>query len=129
MLNKLLKLQKNAYSPYSKFKVAAILVSNSDKEYVGVNIENSAYGVTICAERSALFSAISQGEKPGFFKEIHIIGGEGEDIITPCGPCRQVLLELAPNSKIIQYSSLGEKRINTIKELLPFGFTKDKLQK
>ncbi len=124
MINKLLELQKDSYSPYSGFKVSAILVDKHGVEHKGVNIENASYGPTNCAERSAVFSAISIGVKPLDFKEIHILGDDPNTIISPCGVCRQVLLEMAgPNAMVYQYSKSGKVRKNTVKELLPFGFS------
>ena len=72
MKEKLEKLLDNAYAPYSNFKVSCILKTNDSKEFIGVNVENASYGATICAERSAILSAISHGYKKGDFQEIHI---------------------------------------------------------
>lgn len=83
MIEKLKELQKNSYSPYSNFKVSAIVVMNDGNEFFGVNVENASYGATICAERSAIVSAISRGYTKGSFKELHIMVGSGE-IGMPC---------------------------------------------
>ncbi|NQZ29006.1 MAG: cytidine deaminase [Mycoplasmatales bacterium] len=129
VLDKLKKLQKNAYTPYSNFRVAAILVDSKGGEWKGVNIESASYSPTNCGERSAIFSAISNGVKSQEFKEIHILGDSKNKIITPCGVCRQVMIELMPiNAKVFQYSINGEVRVNTVDELLPFGFEKGDLK-
>ncbi len=129
VLDKLKELQKNAYAPYSNFRVAAIAIDNDGKEWKGVNVESASYAPTNCGERSALFSAISNGIKAKHFKEIHIIGGSEDKIISPCGVCRQVMIELMPiTAKVFQYSANGEVRINTVGELLPFGFDKGDLE-
>ncbi|CAM9141197.1 cytidine deaminase [Mycoplasma marinum] len=128
-LDKLIELQKKSYVPYSGFRVAAILIDSNNKEWKGVNVENAAYSPTNCAERSALFSAISNGVKVNSFKEIHIIGGVEDKIVSPCGVCRQVIVELMPlDAKVIQYSANGAIRINKVEELLPYGFTKGDLK-
>ncbi len=129
VLDKLKELQKNAYTPYSEFNVSAILIDTDGKEWKGVNIENAAYTPTNCGERSALFSAISNGVKPKSFKEIHILGNSEDKIISPCGVCRQVMIELMPiDAKVFQYSVNGKIRLNTVGELLPFGFDKKDLK-
>ncbi len=129
VLDKLKELQKNAYVPYSDFRVAAILIDKDGKEWKGVNVESAAYAPTNCGERSALFSAISNGVKSQEFKEIHIIGGSEDKIISPCGVCRQVMIELMPiDAKVFQYSANGEVRVNTVGDLLPYGFEKGDLK-
>ncbi len=128
VLDKLIKLQKNSYSPYSNFKVAAILIDADGNEWKGVNVESASYSPTNCAERSAIFSAISNGRKSKEFKEIHIIGGDPKKIAAPCGVCRQVLAEhMATNAKIYQHSVNGDLRVNTVEDLLPFGFSEEDL--
>ncbi len=128
MKNKLIKLQKKSYSPYSNFKVAAILVTATGKEYEGVNIESATYTPSVCAERSALSAAISQGEKPGTFKEIHLIGGDGTRLVTPCGVCRQVLFEHMSEDGLLFHYVKDEVVKLTIKELLPHAFSDKNLK-
>lgn len=123
----LLKLQKNAYSVYSKFPVASILIDKQNNEYFGVNVENSSYGLTMCAERNAIFSAISSGKKRGEFKEIHLIGGNNESVITPCGACRQVMNEFFDDDVKIIAHSINSETQYTISKLLPYAFDKSKL--
>ena len=92
MKDKLEKLLDNAYAPYSHFKVACIIKTKDNQEFMGVNVENASYGATICAERSAIVSAISKGYKKGDFKELHVMVSSGS-IGTPCFICRQVISE------------------------------------
>ncbi|ADQ05066.1 cytidine deaminase [Caldicellulosiruptor owensensis OL] len=112
--------QKKAYAPYSCFKVGAAAVGNSSKVYTGCNVENASYSLSMCAERIALFKAISEGESE--IKALYIIGPENEPI-SPCGACRQVIFELARNSTIYLSNCNMTKVIETnSKELLPYGF-------
>ena len=90
MKDKLLKLLENSYSPYSKFRVAAILVTKDGKEFNGVNVENASYGATICAERSAIVSAISDGYKKNDFEKLYVMC-DNEKIGMCCMICRQVI--------------------------------------
>lgn len=119
-----IKQMKNAYSPYSNFKVGAALLTESGKVFGGCNIENSAFSATVCAERTAIFKAVSEGEKK--FEAIAICGGENgniKGICTPCGVCRQVLSEFCTKDfKVILVSSSDEYKIYTLEELLPFAF-------
>lgn len=118
-----------AYVPYSQFRVGAALLHESGQIYRGCNIENAAYGPTNCAERTALFSAIANGAKPGSFKAIAVIG-DTTDPITPCGVCRQVLVELCvPNTIVIMGNLKGESKVMTVAELLPGAFTPTSLLK
>jgi len=124
--------RKMAYTPYSEFKVGAALLTKGGKIYRGCNIENATYTPTNCAERTAFFKAISEGEHE--FQCIAIVGGKGEDISTeicpPCGVCRQVMMEFCdPDSfKIILGKNTGEWEVYTLRELLPFGFGPENLK-
>ncbi|MGS0939406.1 cytidine deaminase [Pseudomonas luteola] len=111
------------YSPYSQFPVGAALLTEDGRVIRGVNVENISYGLTNCAERSALFSAISQGSAPRSFKAIAVYAPK-VPLISPCGACRQVLLELmAPDAVIIcQGSDASATKVWTLKELLPGAF-------
>ncbi|WP_033161121.1 cytidine deaminase [[Mycoplasma] collis] len=127
MIKKLKNLLKIAYAPYSNFQVAAILKDKNNNEWKGVNVENAAYPSGICAERSAIFGAISHGFVPGEIVEIHIIS-KSDDYISPCAGCRQVMTEFMPlDSKIYQYKNNGEYRINTLNELVPFPILKEQI--
>ena len=121
------KVKLNSYSPYSNFKVGAVLLSESGNLYTGVNVENSSYGLTNCAERPAVFKAISEGDKN--FKTIVLVS-DAEDFITPCGACRQVLMEICGKDlEVVMSNSDNEIRILKLEELLPLSFNKEYLDK
>lgn len=120
---------KNSYAPYSNYNVGAALICKNGNVYKGCNIENASYSLTNCAERTALFSAIANGEKE--FAAICIVGGKnGEisDYAMPCGACRQALSEFC-NEKFKVYIGINEDNIKeyTLSELLPYSFNKSKL--
>ena len=123
------KARKNAYAPYSKISVGAALLTNDGKIYTGANIENSSYGATVCAERSALFSAVSAGERE--FSAIAIVGGrcgeEPTDSFYPCGICRQCLREFSGGGLKIMTEKCGEPESVSLSELLPMAFSKELL--
>ena len=108
-----------AYVPYSHFPVGAALECSDGTVFTGCNIENAAYGLTICAERTAIFKAISEGHRD--FKRI-VIAGKSEDYCVPCGSCRQVMQEFAPQMEVICLNGKGEAKHFALKELLPYGF-------
>lgn len=108
-----------AYVPYSHFPVGAALLCKDGTVFTGCNIENAAYGATICAERTAIFKAISEGHRD--FKRI-VIAGKSEDYCVPCGSCRQVMQEFAPQMEVICLNGKGEAKHFALKELLPYGF-------
>lgn len=112
----------NAYAPYSKFLVGAAIKVSDGTIITGCNVENISYGLTICAERNALFKMVSEGYKKEDAKMMVIIGDTDEPI-TPCGACRQVMAELLDNNCIIYLANLKNniKKI-TMEELLPYGF-------
>ncbi len=110
--------RRNAYAPYSGFKVGAALKAASGKVYLGCNIENGAYGDTICAERVAFFKAISEGERE--FEAIAIVGDTSDCF--PCGTCRQVMAEFCDGDFKIVVGSPEEYKIYALKELLPHAF-------
>lgn len=110
----------NAYAPFSKYHVGAALLTADGKVYTGVNIENSSYGATICAERTAFAKAISEGERE--FVKIAISAGDVES--TPCGICRQFMYEFAPEIEVITKAD-GKLRIRKLCQLLPDGFVLD----
>ncbi len=113
--------QKKAVAPFSNFPVGAALQTKSGKIYSGCNIENSTYGLTICAERVALYKAISEGESE--FDSM-VITAETQEFCPPCGACRQVLIEFAPDLAIILLNAAGETKDTSISELLPEAFDK-----
>lgn len=111
--------KKNSFSPYSKFRVGAALLTSSGRIYTGCNIENSSFSLTICAERVALFKAVSEGENK--FKAM-AIASDSEQLISPCGACRQVMFDLAPDIDVILTSSKGQTSIIKSSSLLPKPF-------
>lgn len=116
---------EKAYVPYSKFPVGACLVTKSGKTYTGVNIENASYGLTNCAERTAIFKAVSEGDLT--FKHL-VVAGETDQPISPCGACRQVLVEFCePTMPVTLVSKTGELKETTIAGLLPYSFTDEQL--
>lgn len=122
MKEKLVNLLNNSYSPYSNYKVAAIVVMKDGKEFNGVNVENVSYGATICAERVAINSAISAGYKKHDFESIYIINSTN-DISVPCFICRQVFLEFFELSKeVICININGNEKIYKISDLCPYPF-------
>ena len=110
---------ENAYVPYSHFKVGAALLSKDGRVFKGCNIENASYGATNCAERTAVFKAVSEGVRE--FEKIAIVASSG-DYASPCGICRQVLFEFMPDGKVILDSDEKGVVTYTVRELLPMGF-------
>lgn len=128
MKEKLLKLLENSYSPYSNFRVAAILITKDGKEFNGVNVENASYGASICAERSAIVSAISNGYKKHDFEKMYVMC-DNEKIGMSCMVCRQVISEFFESDKeIIAMNPNGETITHTVSELCPYPFNEDDLK-
>ena len=128
MKDKLVKLLNNSYSPYSNYKVASIVVMNDGTEFGGVNIENASYGATVCAERSAIFAAISAGYKRYDFKEIYTMNGTHQ-IGSSCFICRQVISEMfREDCKCVSMNIDGDEEVHTVKEICPFPFSDDNLK-
>ena len=126
MREELVKLLNNSYAPYSKYNVSAICVMMDGKMIGGVNIENASYGATICAERVAIFKAISMGYKKGDFKELHIMVNS-DKIGTPCFICRQVFSEFFNENMNVYMYSKNDMISKTVRELCPYPFTEDNL--
>lgn len=127
MKEELLKLHENSYAPYSNFLVSAIVVMKDDTKFSGVNVENASYGASICAERSAITSAISAGYGPGDFSELNIMVSSGE-IGMPCFICRQVIAEFFDKDAIIRcYANDGRFKEYKVEELCPYPFGHDDL--
>jgi cytidine deaminase len=112
------KARKKAYTPYSHYKVGAALLGKSGKVYTGCNVENASYSHTVCAERTAVLKAVSEGETE--FEAIAVVTKNGG---SPCGACRQVLSEFAPKLTIYIADKNGEYRTTTMQKLLPDSFT------
>ena len=118
---------KNSYAPYSQFHVGAAVACRDGKVFYGANIENASYGATNCAERSAMFSAYSNGVRKEDIEAIAIVA-DGETIATPCGICRQVMAELLDMDTPVYMSNGKEDLDLTVKDLLPYAFTQEDLQ-
>lgn len=112
-----------AYAPYSKFKVGAAVETKTGRIYTGCNVENASYGLSNCAERTAIFKAISEGERE--LTRLAVIA-DSPDPASPCGACRQVIAEFGIKT-IIMCNTKGERREVTLRELLPFAFDKTDL--
>ncbi|WP_235699929.1 cytidine deaminase [Clostridium hydrogenum] len=116
------KACENAYAPYSNYQVGACVLTKDSKHFIGANVENASYGLTNCAERNAIFQAYSNGYRKGDIEAIAIVS-KGKTLATPCGACRQVLVELLEKNTPIVLSNHKEEKITNIEELLPMSFT------
>lgn len=119
LMQKAVSMLDMAYMPYSHFPVGAALECDDGTVYTGCNIENAAYGATICAERTAICKAVSEGHRR--FRRI-VIAGKSQQFCVPCGTCRQVLREFAPEIEVICLNGAGEARRFKLPELLPYSF-------
>ena len=132
LLEEAKKARLKAYTPYSNFKVGAALLTKSGKVYLGCNIENATYTPTNCAERTAFFKAVSEGKRE--FEKIAIVGaidGEYANVMcSPCGVCRQVMMEFCDPKEFQIILANGENtcRVMTLEELLPCGFSSSNLK-
>lgn len=113
--------RKSAYAPYSKYKVGAALITDKDKIYSGSNVENASYGLTICAERAAVFKAVNDGER--IIKAIALVSSTSA-LPVPCGACRQVLAEFSDklDMLVVFVNSKGKKITKNLRDLLPDAF-------
>ncbi len=123
LIQKAKEAREKSYSPYSHFKVGAALKTKSGKIYTGTNVENASYGLTVCAERVAVYKAVSEGERE--FETLAIYT-EAEELTPPCGACRQVLWEFSRNLVIILANHREEKALK-LSDLLPLPFGKETL--
>ena len=114
-----ISMLEKAYCPYSHFPVGAALECEDGTVYTGCNVENAAYPAGICAERNAIFHAVAEGHTQ--FKRI-VVAGKSKDFCVPCGMCRQVMREFAPELEIICLNDAGEEQTFTLSELLPHSF-------
>lgn len=125
LIEKAKEAAKNAYVPYSGFKVGAALLTKNGRLYLGCNIESSSYSPTNCAERTAIFKAVSEGERE--FEKIAIVGGKNGnfyDYCTPCGVCRQVMSEFCSEDFTVLLGKNGDEyKSLTLGELLPYSFS------
>ena len=125
LIRKALEIKEKAYVPYSDFHVGAAVFTEDEKVYTGCNIEIASYSPTICAERTAIFKAVSEGSKK--IKIIAIVGDAG--FTYPCGVCRQVIREFGKDAKIIIAKSEDEYKEYTLEDLLPHSFGPEDLKK
>ncbi len=124
------KAAEKAYVPYSGYTVGAALLTEDGRVYLGCNIENAAYGPTNCAERTAFFKAVSEGERK--FVAIAVVGGKDldfKDYFTPCGVCRQVMAEFCDESFRVLVGKNGDEYLSlTLGDILPYSFSTEKLK-
>ena len=122
-----IEAKDKAYVPYSGFRVGAAVLTENDKVYEGQNIENASYGATNCAERTAIFKAVSDGQRT--IKKI-AIASDSKDIIYPCGICRQVIAEFGDVNTVVLCSKInGDFKEYKLDEILPFAFNKEAMDK
>ncbi len=127
LMGEALKARQFSYSPYSHFAVGAALLTKDGEVFLGANVENSAFSVTMCAERNAIYHAMMEGKTKDDFAALAIIG-DTEEPCSPCGACRQVISELFPANAPIYLGNLdGMIKETSAEELLPFAFTSDDL--
>lgn len=117
LLDVALKARENAYAPYSGFKVGAALLDSSGSVFSGCNVENVSYGLTICAERTALVKAVSEGKRD--FTKMLVVA---EELVMPCGACLQVMAEFAPQFEVVCAAVSGEMQTFRLNDLLPKSF-------
>ena len=119
-INEVNLLLKNAYVPYSQFPVAALLIDDNGRKHKGVNVENASFGLTICAERNAITTAVTGGMKK---IKLLVVTGNTSEPISPCGACRQVIREFSDNDTVIILANKDKKyKITSLEELLPYSF-------
>jgi len=123
LIAKAMEAREKAHAPYSHFAVGAALLAKSGRIYTGCNVENASYGLSICAERAAVFKAVSEGER--VFEAIAVVTEKG---VTPCGACRQVLIEFGEDIQVIAADETGGYRIFDLQELLPEAFNSEDLE-
>lgn len=117
--------RERAHAPYSRFAVGAAVATRDGRVFLGCNVENASYGLTNCAERTALYAAIAAGVRPGEFARLAVIADTAQPI-APCGACRQVMIELGgPDLPVLLANLAGQRRNTTAGELLPGAFARD----
>ena len=122
-----MKSRELSYSPYSNFAVGAVLITKDGRLFRGANLENASYPLSICAERTAMFAAILAGVKP---EEVEVLAlvADSPSIVSPCGACRQVMAELLlPETPVVLFTVGGLELVTSVKELLPYAFSKENL--
>ena len=128
LMEQAVQARENAYAPYSGFKVGAALLTMSGKVYSGCNIENAAFGASLCAERVAIFKAISEDENS--FEAIAIVGGKDElnKLCSPCGTCRQVMAEFCSCDFKIVLGTPNDYKVYKLSDILPLSFSSENLE-
>ena len=124
LLEAAMQARELAYAPYSHYRVGAALLTAGGRVYRGCNVENASYGCTVCAERIAIFKAVSEGERE--FTAIAVVTEDGG---TPCGSCRQVMREFAPRLTVIIADAGGRARVHPLPDLLPDSFGPENLER
>ena len=127
IIAKAFKATDNSYSPYSNFKVGACIEMKDNNYFLGTNIENAAYGSSMCAERNAIYSAYCNGYHKEDIKQIAIVSF-GNKLVSPCGSCRQVMVELLAKDCRVILANQNEYQITTVEELMPLAFKGDSLE-
>lgn len=128
ILDKAFEAMDNAYAPYSNYHVGACVKTKDGKYHIGANIENASYGLTNCAERSTLFHVYSLGYRQDDIESMALVTG-GNTLGTPCGACRQVMVELLKrDTPVVVANKNNQAMVTTIEELLPYSFTNDDLK-
>lgn len=123
LLSRAVEARDHAYAPYSRFRVGSAVITTAGRVYAGCNVENAAYGLSNCAERTALFQAVADGCRPADFAALAVVADSPQPV-APCGACRQVLAELcAPDMPVIMGNLAGARRVVTVQELLPGAFS------
>lgn len=127
MLKEAKKVIENAYVPYSHFRVAAVLKLKNGDIFTGINVENASFGLTNCAERTALFSAYAKGIRKEDIDSL-LVYTDKEYFVSPCGACRQVMNELMEkDAEVTMANAKDEMKTVTVEDLLPFGFSEEDL--
>ncbi|MBS4024648.1 MAG: cytidine deaminase [Clostridia bacterium] len=126
LLAQALAAREKAYAPYSKFRVGAALLTESGDIFTGCNVENASYGLANCAERTAVYKAVSEGHTK--FQAIAVVT-DLKQYVSPCGACRQVLVEFGPDIQVVMGDGEGNFFVKTSSQLLPFSFTSEELNK
>lgn len=121
LISEAIEARKNAYTPYSNFKVGAMVIDEKGGHHLGCNVENGSFGLTNCGERTAIFSAVSKGMQS---IDTIVIVADTSGPVSPCGACRQVIKEFSTSNTIIILANLNKDyKIMTMEELLPYGFS------
>jgi cytidine deaminase len=120
------QVRRNSYSPYSRFPVGAALLAADGRLFTGVNVENASYGLGTCAERSAVARAIAEGTRA--FRAVAVVGPRDDEPCLPCGSCRQILYEFAPDLHVVVTGDEAGPRVHRLRALLPEAFGSDALR-